>query len=451
MSEDLRYPAREVQRFYTKDELALVISRRSSRVTHWLHVDADSDEGTYVLWRRYSVRPTTRTAEPMTSSIDQWRSRGASLAPRAARRSRASVRERLNRLRHRAFFIVQCGLAASAAWWFATTLLHHHIPFFAPVTAMISLGMSYGQRLRRVIDVTIGVAIGVFVGDIFVHFFGSGVWQIAVVAITAMTIAVLLGAGTMLVSQAGVQSIIVTTLVAQQGLALSRWLDAVVGGSVALLATTIVPASPWRRPRAQAAVVVRELSGILESTAGALRQNDTDLAANALVRARHSEHALDELRDLSAEGIAVVRLSPFRRRHLPAVQAIADLLEPLDLAIRNIRVLVRRASVAVREGEEVPETYVDLVSSLADVTAEIAGQLSERRLATGSREALATIARSTSLVAPEAGLSAEVIRAQVRSAVVDLLMLTGLTYDEACALVPASADGLEDDFDEGDD
>src|SRR5450631_73947 len=252
----------------------------------------------------------------MTSSIDQWRSRGASLAPRAARRSRASVRERVNRLRHRAFFIVQCGLAASAAWWVATTLLHHHIPFFAPVTAMISLGMSYGQRLRRVIDVTIGVAIGVFVGDIFVHVFGSGVWQIAVVAITAMTIAVLLGAGTMLVSQAGVQSIIVTTLVAQQGLALSRWLDAVVGGSVPLLATTIVPASPWRRPRAQAAVVVGELSGILASTARALRQADTDLAASALVRARHSEHALDELRDLSAEGIAVVRLSPFRRRHL---------------------------------------------------------------------------------------------------------------------------------------
>jgi uncharacterized membrane protein YgaE (UPF0421/DUF939 family) len=41
---------------------------------------------------------------------------------------------------------------------------------------MISLGMSYGQRLRRVIDVTIGVAIGVLVGDIFVSFFGTGVW-----------------------------------------------------------------------------------------------------------------------------------------------------------------------------------------------------------------------------------------------------------------------------------
>jgi uncharacterized membrane protein YgaE (UPF0421/DUF939 family) len=384
-----------------------------------------------------------------TSSIGQWRSRGASLAPRAARRSRASVRQRLSRLRQRAFFIVQCASAAAVAWWVATTLLHHQRPFFAPTTVMICLGMSYGQRLRRVIDVTIGVAIGVFVGDAFVHFFGSGVWQIAVVATAAMTIAVLLGASTMLVTQAGVQSIIVTTLVAQPGLALSRWMDAVVGGSVALLAATITPASPLRRPRAQAAVVVAELSGILDCTARALRQADTQLVTDALARARSSEHALDELRDLSAEGIAVVRLSPFRRRHLPAVQAIADLLEPLDRAIRNIRVLVRRASVAISAGEVVPAAYADLISSLADVTGEIAGELSERRLARGSRDTLTEIARSSSLAAPRAGLSAEVMRAQVRSAVVDLLMLTGLTYDEAVARVPASTDAVGEDLDEG--
>lgn len=385
----------------------------------------------------------------MTSSIGRWRSRSAALAPRAARVSRDSLRNRVSRLRQRSFFIVQCSTAAAVAWWVATVLLQHDNAFFAPVTVMLSLGMSYGQRLRRVSEVTLGVAIGVLVGDTFVHLFGTGVWQIAVVATVAMTIAVLFGAGTMLVTQAGVQSIIIITLVAGDEFALSRWLDAVVGGCVALLAATITPASPLRRPRAQASVVVAELSAILASTAKALRQNDSELASLALTRARSSEHALDELRDLSAEGIAVVRLSPFRRRHLPAVQAIADLLEPLDHSIRNIRVLVRRASVALSEGEAVPPAYVDLIQSLADVTAEIAGELSERRLATGSRNTLSAIARSSALVAPHAGLSAEVIRAQVRSAVIDLLMLTGLTYVQARALVPVSTrahDGeLEDE------
>ena len=53
-------------------------------------------------------------------------------------------------------------------------------------------------------------------------------------------------------------------------------------------------------------------------------------------------------------------------------------------------------------------------------------------------------------MAPQAGLSAEVIRAQVRSTVVDLLMLTGLTYAEACVVIPAPARGPDDDFTEAD-
>ena len=383
----------------------------------------------------------------MTYSIRWWRSRGLLLAPQVGRRSRASVVRRLTRLRHRFFFIVQCALAAAAAWWIAASLLQHQNAFFAPITAMLCLGMSYGQRLRRVVDVTLGVAIGVLVGDIFVSYFGSGVWQIAVVVVTAMTIAVFFGAGPLLVSQAGAQSIIVTTLVAQPAQGLSRFLDAAVGGAVALLAATIAPASPLRRPRVQAAVVVTELSAILACAATALRQHDTDLASEALTRARRSEHALDDLRELSAEGMAVFRLSPFRRRHLPAVQAIADLVEPLDHAIRNVRVMVRRASVALFKGEQIPAAYVDLISSLAGVTAEIAGRLNERELAEGSRDSLTAIARTSSLVvSDDPSLSAEVIRAQVRSAVVDLLMLTGLTYIEARARVPASADALDGDF-----
>ena len=89
-------------------------------------------------------------------------------------RSRAEARARGERVLSRMFFIVQCGLGAAVAWWIATSVLHHIRPFFAPVTAIICLGMSFGQRVRRVAEVTVGVAVGVFTGDAFVHFFGTG-------------------------------------------------------------------------------------------------------------------------------------------------------------------------------------------------------------------------------------------------------------------------------------
>jgi uncharacterized membrane protein YgaE (UPF0421/DUF939 family) len=362
------------------------------------------------------------------------------LGPRAARRSRASVRGRLRRLRQRLFFIGQCAVAAGFAWWFAVSVLHHSRPFFAPVAAIVCLGMSFGHRLRRVAEVVIGVAIGVGVGDAFVHLAGTGVWQIIAIVAVSMTVAVLLDTGLLLVIQAGVQSVVVATVAALPGGPLNRWLDAAAGGLIALVATTVAPAAPLRKPRVEAAAVIAELASLLSSTARALRRHDLELARTTLARARASEGALDELRELSAEGIAVIRMSPFRRRHLPGVQAIADLLEPLDRAIRNTRVLVRRAGVALSGGEEVPPSYVDLLEKLSAVTSTIAREMTEHRLPVGSRALLAAVARDSAQVAEHPSLSAEVIRAQVRSVVVDLLMLTGLPYDAARSQVPQSED-----------
>ena len=344
---------------------------------------------------------------------------------------------RLRRLRQRAFFILQCGVGAGAAWWIANDLLHHEQPFFAPVTAMICLGMSYGQRVRRVADVMLGVAIGVLIGDLFIHYFGSGVWQIILVAVLAMSVATLLGARLLLVTQAGLQAVIVTTLVAQPGQAFSRWLDAVIGGSLALVLTLVAPAAPVRRPRQRAAAVVHELSVMLRDTVTALREGDADMASRTLAWARASEGMLRDLRDASEEGMAVVRLSPFRRRHLLR-PGHRRLLEPLDRAIRNLRVLIRRAAVATWRGERVPAAYLALLSSLAEVTDEIAGELQERRIPSESRRGLSAIAEVSAVIDPSAGLSSEVMRAQIRSMVVDLLMLTGLPYEEAREYVPES-------------
>ncbi|WP_278257009.1 FUSC family protein [Nocardioides convexus] len=73
--------------------------------------------------------------------------------------------------------MLQCAVAAAVAWFVAADLIGHQRPFFAPIAAVVSLGTSYGQRLRRVAEVTIGVAIGVFVADVLVAGIGSGAWQ----------------------------------------------------------------------------------------------------------------------------------------------------------------------------------------------------------------------------------------------------------------------------------
>ncbi|WP_328524266.1 FUSC family protein [Kribbella sp. NBC_00359] len=382
--------------------------------------------------------------DPVRLTLDQLRELRDDIAPYAARRSRDSIRRRVDRLRSRSFFIGQCALAAGVAWAIARYVVGHPQPFFAPVAAMVCLGFSFGQRLSRVAELMVGVAVGVGVGDVFVRIFGTGVPQIVFVVALAMSIALLLGAGTLMSTQAGVQAALVATLLPNPSAGFSRWIDAVVGGLVALAAATIAPAAAISRPRQQASAVLNELSEILVETADGLRSRAEDAVSDALRRARASESLLDDLRSAANEGVAVVRLSPFRRRHRGRVQEIADLVVPLDRAIRNIRVLVRRCAVSVWRDEAMPAEYPQLLERLAEGTRLIGESLFEPHADVAAHRVLGELGRRTAEMPPPTGLSAVVVLAQIRSTVVDLLELTGTTYDEARKLVPLRLDGLDE-------
>jgi len=163
--------------------------------------------------------------------------------------------QRLDRLRDKLWHIGQCSVAAGVAWWLATDIVGHPKPFFAPIAAVICLGTTYGQRLRRIVEVSFGVAIGIFLADVLLLWIGNGPVQLTGVVGLAMTLGFLLNPGPLFVTQIAVQAIVVVTLVATPGYALTRWTDALVGGAVALVAATVVPRAPLRRPREQAAAV----------------------------------------------------------------------------------------------------------------------------------------------------------------------------------------------------
>jgi uncharacterized membrane protein YccC len=134
--------------------------------------------------------------------------------------------------------------------------------------------------------VTIGVAIGVPVGDLVVMVLGTGAWQMALVVVLAMGVAVVLSSAQLLVIQAGVQSVFIVAFVATQDAALSRWLDAVVGGVLALVIGAVAPTSPVLRPRAEAARTVREVSSTLRDVVAAPRRTARMLADAALDQSR---------------------------------------------------------------------------------------------------------------------------------------------------------------------
>jgi len=355
---------------------------------------------------------------------------------RAWESSRAGVSTRLARLRSRAFLVVQCALAAGVAWFVASDLLAHHTPFFAPIVAVVCLGISYGQRLRRVVEVAVGVAVGVFTADLFVSVAGSGGWQIAVVVLVAMSLATLVGGGPILVTQAGVQGIVVAALAPTPGQAFVRWTDALVGGAVALVAATIAPQAPLRRPRVAASEAARKISELLRGAAASAEDGDVGAAAAVLASARETESLLRELRTAADEGLSVLHSSPFSRRQAGGVRKMADLIDPLDLAMRSTRVLVRKVTVVVGRGERLPAGYRESIDELADAADLIARTLAENASPETGRKAVLKVAVGTSRLPRTDNLVVETVLAQLRSVVVDLLQVTGVDVDDAIAALP---------------
>jgi uncharacterized membrane protein YgaE (UPF0421/DUF939 family) len=374
--------------------------------------------------------------DPEAFSARRMELRAFDLSERTIRRGEASAVRRIARWRQRSFLIAQCAVTAGLAWLIASLLLGHEVPYFAAAAAILVLGLTYGQRIRRGVDVAIGVTLGVALGDLWFVLFGAGVWQVVLVCAIAMSLATLVGASPAITTQAGANSIAVLVMAPSPIYGAERWTDAVIGSTLALLMATVAPSGPLRRPGEVAAKVVAGMADTLEAAADALAAKDEHAASTVLDHVQATEKDLATFDVAAAEGLDVVRYSPFHRRQLGLATALSSFHQPLDSAVRNLRILVRRCAVAIWRGDEVPVAYQEVVRRLAEACRFIAHEFSEHRLPTAARDRLREIAEATSQLQLTHSMSAVVILAQTRSMVTDLMELTGMEYVEARELIP---------------
>jgi len=81
------------------------------------------------------------------------------------------------RLRSAWLQILQTAVAACLAWFLAVLILGLERPTFAPIAAVISLGLAVDERGRRTLELTLGVAFGVVLADLLVSVVGVGAVQ----------------------------------------------------------------------------------------------------------------------------------------------------------------------------------------------------------------------------------------------------------------------------------
>jgi uncharacterized membrane protein YgaE (UPF0421/DUF939 family) len=375
----------------------------------------------------FSRRLTRRAAERVGVTS------GTDLLEQAAEVSRVGLRSRRQRVVDTARPILHTSLAAAGAWMVATEVLGHSQPFFAPISAVVTLGLTVGERGRRAVEVALGVAIGIAIADALVAGIGTGTWQIAVVVGLAMLGATLLGGGPLVASQAAASAVLVATLQPpDNGFNFDRFFDALVGGACALVvATVVLPIDPVRLIRERTRPVLRAMGDAFEQIVRAIESRNPREADAALLAVARVDTLHDVMLDaLDAAGEAA-RLTP-RRRGVPGqIERYAVAGGQLGLAIENVRALARGAVRALDLDDAVPPEACAALRELAAATASLTDYLEGGEPGPVREAAVRAAGLANAVLEATGNLSAVHIVGQVRLVAVDLLRATGEPRREA--------------------
>ncbi len=365
----------------------------------------------------------------------------ASRSPDALAGVGRRLASRTGRLPANAWAILQTAAAAGIAYFLATTVLGNEQPFFAPVAAVVTLGLAFGERGRRALEVALGVVVGLGVADVIVRLLGVGAAQIAVVVALAMAAAVLVGERRLLVNQAAISAILVVALQPPgDPFSPDRFFNALLGSGVALAISYLFPVNPERLVERAAGPVFEELAATLEGVAEALEEGDGEMAEALLGGVRELDERFDDLDEALSAGYETARLSPTRRRSLKHLELYAGASVRVELAVINTRVLARGAANVLRRGEVVPPSLKEAILDLSRAVRALATYLEESEGPEEARRcALAAARGATWALEGRHDLTTSVLVGQVRSMAVDLLRSTGLNQAQALAALEEAA------------
>jgi uncharacterized membrane protein YgaE (UPF0421/DUF939 family) len=354
----------------------------------------------------------------------------------------------IHRLRSVWWQIVQTAVAAIVAWFLAVLILGHERPAFAPIAAVISLGLAVGERSKRVVELTLGVALGVAIGDLLVSVIGVGALQGGILVALAMAAAVFFGRGDLGVNEAAISAMIlmITFQPLVTGFPLDRAFEALIGGGTALVVNALLPINPERMVTTAAHPIFDESVAVLQETAAALDDGDFERAQNALMKARAIDARVSSFKEALSAGRETARAAPTRRRVLGHLELYAAAADQIDLIVRYVRILARSALGVVRTGDPAPEPLAAALRELARAVEALAtyletseGPEEARRLALKAAEDAAALLREREDLTKDMAISAFVD--DIFSATYDLLLSTGMDSGAASRALEEAVGG----------
>lgn len=334
--------------------------------------------------------------------------------------------------------VLQIILAAVSAYAFSHFVLGHEVPLLSVTVSITALGFTRDARPRRVVETSIGMILGIALSETLLLTFGQGIWQMALTLLISLVLARFITSSSAFALTVGIQSMLVHLLQAPNGGVYMRSVDGIIGGLIALLFTALIPRNPRGMAIKDADKLFDAFLGSILALKRALLESNVEVADEALKEVRRTQPLIDNWRMSLDSAISISRISPFMRKFRDDLTGQVRVLRGMDLAMRNLRVVVRRIDFLIRDGQKRPY-LADLLDQIASGVSDLAEGVDEPAQRFKAQEKFVEIIHQ--LDPKKFGIADQLQEASVllllRPLMVDLLCASGMSEDDARAELPA--------------
>jgi uncharacterized membrane protein YgaE (UPF0421/DUF939 family) len=334
--------------------------------------------------------------------------------------------------------VLQIILAAVSAYAFSHFVVGHEVPLLSVTVSITALGFTRDARPRRVVETSIGMILGIALSETLLLTFGQGIWQMALTLLISLVLARFITSSSAFALTVGIQSMLVHLLQAPAGGVYMRSIDGIIGGLIALLFTALSPRNPRGMAIKDADKLFDAFLGSILALKRALLESNVKVADEALKEVRRTQPLIDNWRMSLDSAISISRISPFMRKFRDDLTGQVRVLRGMDLAMRNLRVVVRRIDFLIRDGQKRPY-LADLLDQIASGVSDLAEGVDEPAQRFKAQEKFVEIIHQ--LDPKKFGIADQLQEASVllllRPLMVDLLCASGMSEDDARAELPA--------------
>ena len=332
----------------------------------------------------------------------------------------------------------QSAIAATLSWLICRYVVGQPFPIFGAIACYLAMGFSRNRQPRRVLEIGLGATFGVFIGEMVARYLGFGWWQILLIMLVAPLWARFIDRADLMTFQSTINALVVVSMAAMTSMGatiqtgVGRWVDALIGAGVALVAAIVLPTSLTTRPRRYASTAILRLADALAAVGDGLQGGDGDRIRAAYGHLTSARHQLTDGRAALASAADLAMINPRWRNERVELAEIDRLLEISGRMHTSMTMLARQARAIVGESGAMrrPGALVNQVALAMRHLGSSVGHWNRPLLA--RQEAIAVASQLAPLkVATGEEWRTTALVSLLRAVVVDLLQLTGLSLEQA--------------------